>query len=90
VTLRPPALGGQPEKGREYFERAIEISGGNDLSAKLEYARSYARPLYKRELHDRLLNEVLAADAEVPGYTLTNVLAQRDAVELLSSADDYF
>ena len=90
VTLRPPALGGQPEKGREYFERAMDIGGGNDLSAKVEYARSYARPLYERELHDRLLNEVLAADPEVPGYTLTNVMAQEDASVLLSSADDYF
>jgi hypothetical protein len=68
----------------------MEIGGGNDLSAKVEYARSYARPLYERELHDRLLNEVLAADPEVPGYTLTNVMAQEDASVLLSSADDYF
>lgn len=90
ATLRPPALGGEPEKGREYFETAIDLSDGNDLSAKVEYARGYARPLYARELHDRLLQEVLAADPESPGYTLTNVLAQRDATELLSSADDYF
>ena len=90
ATLRPPALGGEPEKGREYFETAIDLSSGNDLSAKVEYARGYARPLYERELHDRLLQEVLAADPESPGYTLTNVLAQRDATELLSSADDYF
>lgn len=90
ATLRPPALGGEPEKGKRYFEQAIEISAGHDLNAKVEYARGYARPLYERELHDRLLEEVLAADPEAPGYTLTNVLAQRDAVELLSSADDYF
>ncbi len=90
ATLRPPALGGEPEKGRKYFERAIDLSGGNDLSAKVEFARGYARPLYERELHDQLLQEVLAADPESPGYTLTNVLAQRDASELLSSADDYF
>ena len=90
VTLRPPALGGEPEKGREYFERAIELSSGADLSAKVEFARGYARPLYERELHDQLLNEVLAADPVLPGYTLTNVLAQRDAKELLQSADDYF
>jgi len=90
ATLRPPALGGEPEKGRQYFETAIDLSGGKDLSAKVEYARGYARPLYERELHDRLLQEVLAADPESPGYTLTNVLAQRDAAELLSSADDYF
>jgi hypothetical protein len=89
-TLRPPALGGEPEKGRQYFERAIELTGGVDLNAKVEFARGYARLLYDRELHDELLNEVLAANAIVPGYTLTNVLAQRDASELLASADDYF
>jgi len=90
ATLRPPALGGEPEKGRQYFERAIDMSGGHDLSAKVEFARGYARPLYERELHDQLLQEVLAAEPDYPGFTLTNVLAQRDARELLSSADDYF
>lgn len=90
ATLRPSALGGEPEKGRAAFEKAIELSHGDDLSAKLEYARSYARLLYLRELHDELLNEVLAADPVIPGYTLTNVLAQQDAAELLASADDYF
>jgi hypothetical protein len=89
-TLIPPALGGDPEKGRAHFERAIEISDGTDLSAKVEFANGYARLLYERELHDRLLNEVLAANPEVPGLTLTNVLAQRQAQELLDSADDYF
>lgn len=90
ATLRPPALGGEPEKGRDYFERAIELTGGRDLSVKVEYARGYARLLYERELHDRLLHEVMEADPDVPGYTLTNVLAQRDAARLLAGADEYF
>ncbi len=90
ATLRPPSLGGEPERGREYFERAIELTGGQDLSVKVEYARGYARLLYERELHDRLLEEVLTADPVVPGYTLTNTLAQRDARLLLESSDDYF
>jgi hypothetical protein len=89
-TLIPPALGGNPEKGKAHFEQAIKISGGTDLSAKVEYANGYARLLYDRELHDRLLHEVLAADPEVPGSTLLNVLAQRQAVVLLETADDYF
>lgn len=89
-TLRPPALGGQPEVGREHFERAIELSGGRDLGAKVEYARSYARMIYDRELHDRLLTDVLAADPRAEGLTLLNVLAQREAQALLDSADDYF
>ncbi|NNL54315.1 MAG: hypothetical protein HKP32_04100 [Woeseia sp.] len=90
ATLRPPALGGQPEEGRAYFERAVEMTAERDLSVKVEFARGYARLLYDRDLHDRLLGEVLAADTEVPGYTLTNVLAKRDAEALLASADDYF
>lgn len=90
ATLRPPSLGGEPELARNYFERAIELTGGRDLSVKVEYARGYARLLYERELHDRLLTEVLTADPVVPGYTLTNTLAQRDAEALLESADAYF
>lgn len=90
ATLRPPSLGGEPEKGRAWFERAIEVTDGQDLNAKVEYARGYARLLYERELHDRLLGEVLAADPDVPGYTLTNVLAQREAKRMLATADEYF
>ncbi len=89
-TIRTPALGGEPDKGLEYFERALELNDGADLSIKLEIARSYARPLYNRELHDRLLTEVLAADPVAAGFTLTNTLAQREATQLLESADDFF
>jgi hypothetical protein len=90
LTLRPPALGGEPERAREYFEKAIALSEGRDLGAKVEFARGYAKLLYERELHDRLLNEVLAADPYQDGYTLSNVLAQEQAEALLAEADDYF
>ena len=90
LTLRPPALGGQPELAREYFEKAIAESGGADLSAKVEYARGYAKVLYERELHDRLLNEVLEANPDQTGFVLSNVMAQEEAVKLLGEADEYF
>ncbi len=90
LTLRPEQMGGKPAEARTYFERAIELTGGRDLSVKVWYADSYARLLYNRELHDRLLHEVMNADPNVPGYTLLNVLAQRDAADLLASADEYF
>ena len=89
-TLVPPAMGGRPEDGRAHFERAIEISDGAHLTAKVLFAEQYARLVFDRELHDALLEEVLAADPRVPGLTLANVLAQRDAAVLLASADDYF
>jgi hypothetical protein len=89
-TLLPEALGGEPEAGRQWFEKGIALSGGKDLSIKVEYARGYARQLYDRELHDALLNEVLAAPVEQPNLTLFNILAREQAVALLASADEYF
>jgi hypothetical protein len=89
-SLLPPALGGKPEEGRVQFERLIELTQGRDLMVKVEYARRYARLVYDRPLHDRLLNEVLAAPVNAPGLTLSNTLAQREARELLKSADSHF
>lgn len=90
LSLRPAALGGQPEAGRGHFERALELSEGKNLMVKVLYARHYARLVFDRELHDRLLREVLAAPVEAPGLTLINVLAQRQAKELLAGSADYF
>jgi hypothetical protein len=89
-SLRPPALGGQPDVAREHFERAIELSGGRDLSTKVEYARRYARLVFDQELHDRLLSEVIEAPVEAPLLTLFNVLARQEAQSLLASSKEYF
>lgn len=89
-TQRPPALGGKPELGKAHFEKALKHSQGNDLMVKVEYARHYARLVFNQELHNRLLHEVLTTDPNIPDYTLSNILAQRQARELLDSAADYF
>jgi len=89
-SLRPAALGGDPESGRQHFEEAIRISGDVNLTAKVEFARTYARLMYNRKLHDRLLKEVIRAPLEAKGRTLMNTFAKREAQELLASAEDYF
>ena len=89
-SLRPAALGGDPAQGRAYFERAIELSAGRDLMAKVLFAEHYARLNFDRALHDSLLTEVLEAEPEADGYTLGNLLAQQRAQELLANAGDYF
>ena len=89
-TLLPPALGGDYEKGKRYFENAIEFSGDQNLSAKVEYALSYARPLYDRELHDKLLLEVISSNPVKKNYTLLNVIAKEQASSMLEDADEYF
>jgi hypothetical protein len=90
ATLIPPGLGGNPEKGREFFEKAIEISNGKNLYAKVLYAQRYARIMFDKELHDRILKEVYEADPNVEGYTLINIIAKKEAKLLLETSDDYF
>jgi hypothetical protein len=87
-TRLSPAQGGKPEVGRYHFERAISYSEGRDLIMKVEFARRYARLVFDKELHDRLLNEVITADPDQPGLTLSNTLAQKQARALLD--EDYF
>lgn len=82
-TQLPAALGGKPEQGRDHFEAALRYSQQRDLMAKVEFARRYARLVFDRTLHDRLLREVLHADPEEPGLTLSNILAQQLADKLM-------
>lgn len=89
-TLLPPSMGGKPELGREHFEKAIELSAGRQLLTKVYYAERYARLVFDRDLHDRLLHEVLDAKVDVPELRLINSVAKLRAAELLASADDYF
>jgi hypothetical protein len=89
-SLRPAAVGGQPERGRAAFEAALAASNGQNLMAKALFAEYYARLTYDRDLHDRLVEEVLAADAAAPGLTLSNVLAQQRAAHLKETANEFF
>jgi TRAP transporter T-component len=90
ATLLPPALGGKPEIGKQYFDKAVALSGGKNLMVKVLFAKLYARMIFDRTLHDRLLEEVIAANPDVAGYTLVNTWAQIQARELINSADYYF
>jgi len=90
MTVRPPALGGKQDEAMLEFEKAIEMSAGQDLSPKVEMLKGIARVLYDRELNDRLCAEILSASPYADGYTLTNVMAKDEASQLCAEADDYF
>lgn len=89
-SLIPPSLGGKPDIAEGYFERALEVSDGQNLMVHVMYAQQYARLMFDQELHDRLLNEAMAADPHVHGLTLQNVFAQQEAERLLADSNDYF
>lgn len=89
-SLRPASLGGKPEDGKAFFEKALVLSGGHNQMVRVLYAQFYARLVFDQALHDRLLNEVLAADPVAPRLTLVNMLAKRKAKALLESGKDFF
>ena len=89
-TILPASMGGRPERGRMHFERAIEYSDGRFLMAKVIYAEQYAKLVFDKELHDRLLTEVVNADPVALDLTLINRVAQRRAAVLLAESDEYF
>lgn len=89
-SFLPPAMGGKPELAKKNFEQAIKVSNGSNLMAKLLYAEKYARLVFDKELHDRLLREVIDSRIENDEMTLINSIAQHKAKRLLAQSDEYF
>ena len=89
-SILPASLGGQPDKARVHFEKAIALSKGRNLLAKTLFAEKYARLTFDQALHDQLLEDVLASDSDVHGLTLQNEYAKQEARRLLASSADYF
>ena len=89
-TILPASMGGDPEKGKKHFDRALALSEEQFLMTKVVYAEQYARLVFDKPLHDRLLQEVIESNPVVDGMTLTNRIAQERAEELLAESDEYF
>jgi hypothetical protein len=89
-SIRPASLGGKPDEGKANFDKALELSGGKNQMVRVLYAQFYARLVFDQALHDKLLNDVLAADPHAPRLTLINTLAKTKAKALLETGKDYF
>ena len=89
-SFLPPAMGGKPELAKQHFDRALEISDGSNLMALLLYAEKYARLVFNKELHDKLLKQLLDYEIDISEKTLINTIAKSRAKILLEESDDYF
>jgi len=88
-ATRPPMFGGDPEKSTYHFDKALTISRHKFLMVQVTYAETLARQLFDRQLHDRLLQEVLDFPIESgPDQALSNQIAKRRAQRML--AEDFF
>jgi len=78
----PPLLGGSPAAARSDFDKAMELSGGKSVFARVTYALTLSNQAEKR----RLLQEAAVVDvSSAPSRRLTNLIAQRYAKALLSA-----
>lgn len=87
----PKMYGGDPEKAKQEFDRALEISQGKLYMVKLMYADFYYKPLMDRENYVKIVQEVIDGDIEeAPENRLLNIMAQKQARAMLEAADEFF
>lgn len=91
IESLPEMMGGSPERAREHFERAVELSSGHDASPYVTFATSVSVAAQDRATFTEMLNAALAIDPDAePRLRLSNRIEQRRAEHLLSVADDLF
>ncbi|GIW71792.1 MAG: hypothetical protein KatS3mg102_1334 [Planctomycetota bacterium] len=85
-----PFPGGDLEKSRQHFERAVALAP-HYLETKVLFASEYAVKAQDEELFRRLLGEVLATPDDVlPDLVPENRVAKKTAQQLLDSIEEYF
>ena len=86
----PVGLGGRPEKGKAYFERALKLTQRRNHIVLINYATIYAVAVQDRALYVSLLNEVLQAGDQGAMFRLGNKVARRRAGRALQRVDELF
>jgi predicted anti-sigma-YlaC factor YlaD len=87
----PEAMGGSPDRARQHFDRAVELSKGLDPSPYVTFAASVSVPAQDRAAFARLLEQALAIDPNArPETRLVSIIVQDRARRLLARIDDLF
>ena len=86
----PRQFGGDWHKGREYFERALALSGRRNHLHHVNFARIYAVNAGDRALFVSLMREVIEAGDQGDDVRLSNKVARRRAERYLAHVDDLF
>lgn len=88
---KPVMYGGNPDKSRKHFERALSIGKRAYLPALILYADTYARTFFDRDLYEKLLQEVLERPLdEASELAASNRMAKMMASKRLERIDEYF
>jgi hypothetical protein len=86
----PEQLGGNWSRGREYFERAMKLSGRRSHLHHINYARTCAVNSQDKELFMDLLHEVIESEDLGNEVRLSNKVARRRAERYLENRHEWF
>jgi len=90
-SILPEFAGGDLEKAKEEFNKALEYSKDKFLLTKLSYAEFYLKAKYDRDNYIKVLKEIVNTDLEKnPEMRLLNTLTQEQAKELLKNVNNFF
>ena len=88
---RPKILGGDLEKAKVHFEKALSAVQRRFLIAQVLYAQYVAIPAQDKELFKKVLSEVQEFPIEnFPEQRLSNQVAKERAQKMLDKINDYF
>jgi len=91
LASKPGLLGGDPDRARQYFRKAMALTGGDFLLVQYYFARFYAVRIQDKELFEALLKEI---DSSPPGkikeVCLINEMMKEKAKKLMQMKEDLF
>lgn len=88
---RQGAPGDPAARARRHFERAVALSGGQQVAPFVAFAEAVCAQTQDLQQFDALLARALAVDADAaPEYRLVNLVMQRRARWLLGRREDLF
>jgi len=86
----PKAVGGDPAKGKAYFERALELTKRKNQIVQINYAMLYAVNQGDRALFLSLMREIIEAPDQGAPFRMSNKVARRRATRALQRVDELF
>ncbi len=86
----PELFGGDLEKARAYYERALEVCKRRNHLILLGYAKTYAVAKQDRQLFIDLLTEILNAPDQGTDIRMNNKVARHRAERYITHVNDWF
>ncbi len=91
LSSKPASLGGNKEKAREYFEKAINLNSGKFFLTQYYFAKYYAVRIQDKELFFKLIKDVDSKDPyELKEVCLINTEMKQKTKRLMKMSEELF